>query len=150
MSKRKLRLYGDADLDGEIEGWLLGHKWTNFVSCKPTDLSTPDTSTRDDGFHYRESAKQGRVLITNDDDYMDNSRFALQETSGVIVLKRGQAKTDMVVSFNKFLYWIWGPFAREYRITGTLGRMKVHLSKDGFHYKARRNDGMDVEDYYPF
>src|SRR5260221_14440224 len=48
---------------------------------------------RDDKFHYRYSMLQKAILVTLDDDYLDNKKFKLNHTYGTIVLSVGQLPT---------------------------------------------------------
>jgi len=145
MSRRKLRIYGDEDLDADLEEWLRTHKWVNYEGAR--DLGFQN---RGDDHHYQEARKRRRVLVSHDPDYLDDTLFPLQQTDGVIVIKRGQARQDVAVALEKFMRWAWGPFIREYTERGVLGWHKVRLSTEGFHYRMRTWDGGQVEDYFPF
>lgn len=48
---------------------------------------------RDDDFHYQFAAGLKAVLLTLDDDYLDNQRFKLNKTFGVIVIQAGRFPT---------------------------------------------------------
>lgn len=48
---------------------------------------------RDDDFHYQFAAEQKAVLLTLDDDYLDNRRFKLSKTFGVVVIQAGRFPT---------------------------------------------------------
>lgn len=129
MGKRKLGIYGDADLDPEIESYLKQHKWLSYVGARERQVAG-----RDDSHHYSEAFKLGRVLVTHDDGYINNRKYPIQETHGVIILR--QRSLDYVaVSMERFLRWYWEPMYRHQR--GVLGFMKVDLSADGFHYWGR-------------
>lgn len=45
---------------------------------------------REDEFHYQTAFKNKSILITLDEDYLDNKRFKLSQTFGVIIIKVGQ------------------------------------------------------------
>jgi predicted nuclease of predicted toxin-antitoxin system len=145
MSRSKLRIYGDEDLDANLEVWLRGQKRVNYEGAR--DLGFQN---RGDDHHYQEAYKRHRVLISHDPDYLDDTLFPLQQTEGVIVIKRGQTPQDVAVALEMFMRWAWGPFIRDYRERGVLGEMKVRLSTGGFHYRMRTLDGGEVEDYFPF
>jgi predicted nuclease of predicted toxin-antitoxin system len=145
MSRRKLRIYGDEDLDAKLEEWLRVHKWVNYVGAR--DLGFQN---RGDDHHYQEAYKRHRVLASHDPDYLDDTLFPLQKTEGVIVIKRGQTPQDVAVALEFFMRWAWGPFIRDYMDRGVLGFQKVRLSTGGFHYRMRTGEGGEVEDYFPF
>ena len=145
MSRRKLRIYGDEDLDANLEEWLRAHKWVNYESAR--DLGFQN---RGDDHHYQEAYRRRRVLVSHDPDYLNNTLFPLQQTHGVIVIKRGQTPLDVAVALDRFMRWAWGPFVRDYRERGVLGPQKVRLSTEGFHYQMRTSDGAEIEDYFPF
>jgi hypothetical protein len=143
MGRRKLRIYGDADLDSDLEAHLRGHNWINYVGTKEHGLSD-----RGDDHHYQMARKDGRVLLTHDDGYLNNRVFPMLETDGVIVLKRGAGLDHVAIAFERLLRWYWGPVLRKSR--GTLGYMKINLSRDGFHYWGRTYEGQDEEGYQRF
>ncbi len=45
---------------------------------------------REDEFHYQTAFKNKSILLTLDEDYLDNKRFKLSQTFGVIIIKVGQ------------------------------------------------------------
>ncbi len=49
-----------------------------------------DYSGRDDEFHFKFAANQKLIMLTLDDDYLDNKKFKLIKTYGVIVIKVGR------------------------------------------------------------
>lgn len=145
MSRQKIHLYGDADLESELEDRLRGHAWVNYVGAKELGYGR-----RDDDFHFREAARRQRVLVSHDDDYLDNSDFPLQQTNGVLVIKRGQGFEGVALALEKFLRWVWGPLFRDEGGGPTFGPVKVSLSNDGFHWWARTGSGTMDDEYYPF
>ena len=58
--------------------------------------------SRDDYFHYQYAASRKAVLLTLDGDYLNNRKFKISQTYGVIVLTVGQSPTsdrvDQVIS----------------------------------------------------
>lgn len=144
MGRRKLRIYGDADLEAELEEYLRNHNWINYEGARELGFSG-----RDDEHHYREALRRERVLVTHDDDFLNNSRYALHETEGVIVIKRGQSLEAQAFAFERFLRQAWPAFRdeREWRV---LGFFKVSLSAQGFHWWSRNADGNETEGYEPF
>lgn len=50
-----------------------------------------DYSGRDDHFHFQFATNQKMVLLTLDDDYLNNKKFKLHKTWGVILIKVGQS-----------------------------------------------------------
>jgi hypothetical protein len=145
MGRQKLRLYGDADIEGALEDHLRQHKHVNYRGTRELR-----STTRDDRHHYRESLKQRRVLISHNDDFLDNEKYPLHETDGVIVVKRRQDLQTQALAFEKFLRWFWGPVIRDGQGSSTLGFFKIELSVDGFHYWRRLVDGSSEEDYHAF
>lgn len=142
MGHRKLRLYGDADLDGVVEDYLRAHKWVNYVGARELGYAT-----RGDDHHYQEAAGRRRALVTHDDGYLA-PRYRVQQTAGIIVIRRGRNRSDVATAFNRFLLWWWAPALGQER--PNLGNMKVELSVDGFHYWMYTEDGQDEEDYWTY
>jgi hypothetical protein len=143
MGGRKLRIYGDADIEGALEAHLKCHKRINYRGTR--DL---DSHTREDLHHYREARKLRRVLVTHDDDFLDDEKYPLHETEGVIVVKRRQSLEVQALALEKLLMWFRG--GADGNGMSTLGRFKVELSVDGFHYSRRLADGSSEEGYHAF
>ena len=49
--------------------------------------------SRDDKFHYQYAANKKLILLTLDDDYLNNSNFKLSETYGLIFIQTGDLPT---------------------------------------------------------
>lgn len=45
---------------------------------------------RDDEFHYQYATQQKAILLTLDDDYLNNRRFKIDKTYGLIVIQVGE------------------------------------------------------------
>ncbi|MCH8814588.1 MAG: hypothetical protein IH957_05730 [Chloroflexi bacterium] len=142
MAGRKLRVYGDADLEVELEQYFRDHKSVNYESAR--DLGY---AGHEDEHHYREALKRRRLLVTHDGDYLNDSKFPLQETDGVLVLKRGQNLEAQTMALEKFLRWVWVPIFRDDSNYSALGHVKVELSGDGYHWWMHTTDG-NVEEGY--
>lgn len=140
MGRRKLKTYGDADIEGALESYLRRHKKINYVGTR--DLRS---ETREDLYHYREARKQRRVLVSHNDDFLDNEKYPLHETEGVIVVKRKQSLEIQALALDKFITWL--RVGTNADGTSTLGCFKVQLSADGFHYWRRHKDGNSEEGY---
>ena len=77
---KKIKLYADENIP-------LGT--TRFLKKKfNTKHAVIDYSFsgRPDSFHYQESFSQNRILLTADQDFLDNRKFPLRKTKGVIIL----------------------------------------------------------------
>lgn len=73
------RFYADHNLDQSIVYVLRHEKF---------DVETAEGIQADkqpDEFHYRYAFKSKRVLLTHDKDFLDNERYPLSQTCGVIV-----------------------------------------------------------------
>ncbi len=143
MTRRKLRLYGDADIDTDLEKYLRQHKRINYTGARDIRLSArPDTD------HYRHAFKDNRVLVTHDDGYLNNHEYPIIQTHGVLVLKRGSGGHYVQQAFERLLKHYWGPVLSDDR--RTLGYMKLNLSVEGFHYWGRTVEGQQDEGYHEF
>lgn len=144
MGRRKLRVYGDADLEAELEDYLRNHKWINYEGARELGFSG-----RDDEHHYREASKRERVLVTHDEDFLNNAKFPLQETDGVIVIKRGGGLAAQLIALERFLSEVWPDF-RDERGWRALGFFKARLTAQGFHWWGRTAEGKETEGYVLF
>ncbi len=73
------KFYADHDLDDTIVQVLRRLKYEVETA---RDISAQDQS---DEFHYKRAFKTKRVLLTHDKDYLDNERFPLSQTNGIII-----------------------------------------------------------------
>lgn len=97
---------------------------------------------RDDEFHYQYAAQQKTVLLTLDDDYLNNRRFKLDKTYGLIVIQAGELssweRVNMVL--DKLI-----PFLRSLQ-DGSLKNIKICASLNGYikwslkHNKIQREE----------
>jgi hypothetical protein len=145
MGRRKLFLYGDADLDSEFEQYLRMHNWVNYEGARGLGLAG-----RSDRFHFREAFRKKRVLICHDDGYLAKSTYPLHRTNGVIVIRRGRDWTYAADAFERFVRAMWAPVFRDVVNVSILGYAKVSLSRDGFHLWGRTTDGQVFEEYHIF
>jgi predicted nuclease of predicted toxin-antitoxin system len=144
MARRKLYIYCDADLDEAVEEAFRRLKEINCDSARRAG-----TTTRADTDHFHYAAKNKRVLVTHDDDFLQRS-YSIMDTHGVIVISRGQNSVAVIEAFLKFLWWAWAPLVRDELKIRSLPGLKVRLSTDGFHWWQRTSDGKIEEDYYRF
>ncbi len=88
--RRKIRAYFDADIPvGVAERVRKTLRW-DVLSVQ----EHPQLSKRDDGFHYANAKKLGRILFTLDKDFLDDRRFPLRQSPGVYVLGAKQGDPD--------------------------------------------------------
>jgi predicted nuclease of predicted toxin-antitoxin system len=71
--------YADHDLDDTIVQVLRRLKYEVETARDIGAQNQPDE------FHYKRAFKTKRVLLTHDKDYLDNERFPLSQTNGVII-----------------------------------------------------------------
>lgn len=97
---------------------------------------------RDDDFHYRFAFEQSAVLITLDDDYLDNRRFKLNKTLGVIVLKVGRFPTWERVNqvIDKLM-----PFLKKLN-NRSLKSVKINASLEGCTRISLKNNKIQREE----
>ena len=77
-----------------------------------------------DEFHYRRAFKSKRILITLDKDFLDNVRFPLSQTRGVIILNIDTADTGKIARALEVVDVILGGIAP------TLKESKVVVNSD--------------------
>lgn len=76
---RKVKFYADHNLDRAIIEVLRRLKYDIETAREIGAEYQPDQ------FHYRHAFTQKRVLLTLDKDYLDNGRFPLSQTHGVVI-----------------------------------------------------------------
>jgi predicted nuclease of predicted toxin-antitoxin system len=82
ISPRKLRAYFDNNVPTAVATRVrdkLG--WDVFAVAEQTELQS-----KDDEFHYQNARNLKRLLFTRDADFLDDRRYPLRESPGVIVL----------------------------------------------------------------
>lgn len=77
---KKIKFYADENIPPETLRFL--EKKFNIKHA----VLDYGFSGRPDSFHYQQAFDQNRVLLTADQDFLDNRRFPLQKTKGVIAL----------------------------------------------------------------
>jgi hypothetical protein len=76
------RLYVDANMPAGLVAHMRARlQWDVFFVLEHEDLRRAR-----DGEHYRLARQLGRTLLTLDRDYLDDEKFPLAESGGVIVL----------------------------------------------------------------
>jgi Domain of unknown function (DUF5615) len=79
---RRPRFYADQNFPNDLVGYLRRDAKPRVNVWTAADKGY---ASRDDEFHFAFAAQNGRILLTIDDDYLDNRRFPLQETAGLVV-----------------------------------------------------------------
>lgn len=98
---------------------------------------------RDDDFHYQFAAKQKAILLTLDDDYLDNRRFKLSKTFGVIVIQAGRFPTwDRVNLVIDELM----PFLKSLD-DQSLKSVKINASLEGYTELALKNNRIEKREF---
>ena len=118
---KKPVFYADEDFPPESLEYLKDFKVKHSI----VDF---DYSGREDEFHFKFAADQKLIILTLDDDYLDNRKFKLPKTYGVIVIKIGRVSVpervnqvlDRLVPFLKKTY------------PDTLRGVKIRASKKGY------------------
>ena len=83
----KAKFYADHNIDKSIVHVLRQWKYDVEVAAEIGAERQPDE------FHYRRASKSKRVLLTQYKDYLDNRRFPLSQSQGVILFNVDQAST---------------------------------------------------------
>ncbi len=98
---------------------------------------------RDDDFHYQFAAKQKAILLTLDDDYLDNRRFKLSKTFGVIIIQAGRFPTwDRVnLVIDKLM-----PFLKKLD-NRSLKSIKLNVSLEGYTKWALKNNQIEKDEF---
>lgn len=98
---------------------------------------------RDDDFHYQFAAEQKAVLLTLDDDYLDNRRFKLSKTYGVVVIQAGRFPTwDRVnLVIDKLM-----PFLKSLD-DQSLKAVKINVSLEGYTKWVLKNNRIEKGEF---
>jgi hypothetical protein len=77
------RIYADANVPAGVVAFMRQRlRWDVFYV-----LEHPDLLRAADVEHYRMARRLHRTLVTNDRDYLDDTRFPPAEGSGVLVIR---------------------------------------------------------------
>jgi len=83
----RVQFYADQNLDESI---VLVLRKLGLDVGTARDIGA---ETQPDEFHYKRAFTTKRVLLTQDKDYLDNARFPLSQTRGVIIFNVDTAST---------------------------------------------------------
>jgi hypothetical protein len=87
---RSLRFYADEDVDEVIVGVVRGQRYDVESASERGHVGHSAE------FHFKRSAAIERVLLTQDHDYLDESRFPLSQTWGVCVVDVDRANVGQL------------------------------------------------------
>lgn len=114
----RARFYADHNLDASIVEVLRYRKYDVETAQEVGAERQPDE------FHYRRAFMTRRVLLTQDKDYLDNERFPLSQTRGVIVFNIDTADVVQIARALEVVDTILG------RMAPVLDESKVLLNSD--------------------
>jgi hypothetical protein len=90
---RQPRVYVDANMPAPLVAFMRAHlQWDVLFVIEHDDLRRAR-----DGEHYRLARQLRRTLITLDRDYLDDRKFPLAESGGVLVLHAPEEKGLMAL-----------------------------------------------------
>lgn len=84
------KFYADHNLDESIV-LVLRHQGHDVETAREIGAER-----QPDEYHYRRALKTKRVLLTEDGDYLDNRRFPLSQTRGVVVFNIDISDTGQI------------------------------------------------------
>ena len=93
------RVYVDANVPAGLVGYMRTHlHWDALFVIEHDDLRRAA-----DGEHYRLARQLRRTLITLDRDYLNDRRFPVSESAGVLVLTAPEERglVELLKRFNK-------------------------------------------------
>ncbi len=98
--KRKPRFYADEDFPMEAVEMLREWKFNVLTAEEAGKRGHPDEN------HLAEARKQGRILLTRDHDFLNESRFPLNKCSAVIVCDFGSGTTEEIMRTFQCLHMV--------------------------------------------
>ncbi len=145
----QVEFYADHNLDYSIVEALRIKKF-NIETAK--DIKAESQS---DEFHYKYTFNSKKVLLTLDDDFLNNDQFPLNQTNGVIILNVNTSSIPQIASALEIVYVILGKlsgFLKEKKVIVNSDRtMKVierKANEDGFYICQTRyrfdDNGLDI------
>jgi predicted nuclease of predicted toxin-antitoxin system len=124
ISPRKVRAYFDNNIPTAVATRVrdkLG--WDVFAVAEQ-----PEFQNKDDEFHYQNARNLKRLLFTRDADFLDDRRYPLRESPGLIVLSTRNDVDDIVFAFEAAAISL----VEAYRKVPEFGRqMKTTLNLEG-------------------
>lgn len=93
--KQKVELYFDENFPAEvIESIKTERKWTKrFRILSARDFGN---SGRDDRFHFNFCRRKGFTLVTLDDDFMNDRKYPITDTPGIIRIVAGKNQINKI------------------------------------------------------
>ncbi len=137
-SKRLLgeaRFYIDHDVDGVVVEML---RWLKYDVETAKDIGA---EAQRDEWHFRRAFRTKRVLLTKDKDYLDDERFPLSQTRGVIILNIDTANPTEIARSLEVIDLVLS------RLRHTLEQAKVILNSDytmTIIHRVSTGEGFDV------
>jgi len=116
--ERIVQFYADHNVDYSI---------VEALRIKKYDVETArdiGAEKQHDEFHFRRAFRSKRVLLTLDRDFLDNRRFPLSQTHGIIVLNVDTSSIPKLARAVEVVYVILGGLA------GLLKEKKVIVNSD--------------------
>lgn len=133
---REASFYADHNLDAAIVEVLRHLKYDVETAQEIGFEHQPDE------FHYSRAFNTNRVLLTRDKDYLNNERFPLSQTRGVIVFNIDTANTKEIARALEVIDVVLA------KIAPVLNEAKVILNSDYTvtFIKRKSSDGGFIED----
>jgi len=77
----KVKFYADESLDMDLINYLRDQKHVNIVTAIELGYAG-----RDDDFQFKAAYKQKRFLLTTDQDFLNHSKYPLNQMFGIVAL----------------------------------------------------------------
>jgi predicted nuclease of predicted toxin-antitoxin system len=106
-TQKKLRLYADENVPtAVVEAIRSDPSWRRKVTIETAQEA--GNANRDDDFHFQHCRKHGLVLVTLDDDFMDDRRFPFGDHQPGIITIVGRSHDDLTRNLWSILDFITG------------------------------------------
>lgn len=131
-AKQKLRLYADENFPVEVVAAIRSDPaWRRRVTIE-TALEVGNTG-RDDRFHFDYCRQKRLVLVTLDDDFMDDRAFPFGDGQPGIIVIVSRSAVDIRANMEAVLDFVTGmPFPPDF-----IGDSKLQVSNEGVVMRGR-------------
>ena len=105
-TKQKIKLYFDENFSLKVVDEIRATKWLN-KNCKICSVYDFNNNGKDDQFQFGFCKKKGFILVTLDNDFLDDRKFPFGKLPGIIVAKtKVKNAENIILSLKQFISFI--------------------------------------------
>ncbi|MDD2943920.1 MAG: DUF5615 family PIN-like protein [bacterium] len=136
-TKYKWRFYADNNIERELVEHLRESDFDVLWIAENPRLSRQ----QEDRFHYQQSRKMKRYLLTRDLDFWDDRRFPLQQSPGALIITTNETEiTPYLPRLLRKIFTDYNPLSEPLY----MDKLKIKADATGFELKGIDHDSQKV------